>query len=254
MEMVIGPHLGTLGADGLAQAYPWPASGRWVRAMMVTTLDGSATGPDGLSGSISSRADRAVLAETRRLCDAVLIGAGTLRAERYRPMMAKAADARERADLGLAPAPVVAVVSGSLDLPWEEPFFREATVRPIVITTASADRASLGTARQHADVIAMPGNDVSAVAIVEALVDRGLHRIVCEGGPSLLRSLAVAGLIDEADIAVSPMMVGNGHGPTGTPVPVRFHLAQVITEGGFLFGRYFAVDPRSPAGIAPTLP
>ena len=253
MEMVIGPRIGTLEAGGLAQAYPWPASGRWVRAMMVTALDGSATGPDGVSGSISSRADRAVLAEVRRLSDAVLIGAGTLRAERYTPMLGKAADARERSDLGLAPAPVVAVVSGSLDLPWDEPLFRDSAIRPIVITTASADRGSLATAREHADVIAVPGERVGAAAIIEALVGRGLNRIVCEGGPSLLSDLVVAELIDEADIAVSPMMVGNGHETAGTPVLVRFHLAQVITEDGFLFGRYLADDPGSPAPIAPTL-
>jgi riboflavin biosynthesis pyrimidine reductase len=253
MEMVIGPRVGTLGMGDLAQAYPWPASGRWVRAMMVTTLDGSATGPDGLSGSISSRADRAVLSEVRRLSDAVLIGAGTLRAERYTPMLAKVADAGERAALGLAPAPVVVVVSGSLDLPWDEPFFSDSAVRPIVITTESAEPGSLATARGHADVITVAGERVGPAAIIDALVGRGLNRIVCEGGPSLLSSLAVAELIDEADIAVSPMMVGNGHEAAGTPVLVRFHLAQVITEDGFLFGRYLAVDPGSLAPIASTL-
>lgn len=253
MEMVIGPRIGALGPDGLAQAYPWPASGRWVRAMMVTALDGSATGPDGLSGSISSRADRAVLAEARRLSDVVLIGAGTMRAERYTPMLAKPADASERSDLGLAQAPVVAVVSGSLDLPWDEPFFSKSAIRPIVITTESADEGSLATAREHADVITVPGERVGAAAIIEALAGRGLNRIVCEGGPSLLSGLAVAGLIDEADIALSPMMVGNSHEAAGAPVLVRFHLAQVITEDGFLFGRYLAVDPGSQSPIAPTL-
>ena len=53
--------------------------------MMVTTLDGAAAGPDGLSGSISGEADKLVFDAVRREADAVLIGAGTMRAERYGP-------------------------------------------------------------------------------------------------------------------------------------------------------------------------
>ena len=81
--------MGALTDEQVVAAYPWPAGRRWVRAMMVTTLDGAAAGPDGLSGSISGDADQAVFAAVRRHADAVLIGAGTLRAERYKPMLAR---------------------------------------------------------------------------------------------------------------------------------------------------------------------
>ena len=90
-----------------------------------------------------------MLAETRRLSDAVLIGAGTLRAERYTPMRGRTDARPERESLGLAPAPVLAVVSGSLDLPWDEPVFSEyvaargRTGEPVASLTLEKFRAKL---------------------------------------------------------------------------------------------------------------
>lgn len=117
MHAVFGPHHqgSTVTDDEIADAYPWPDSGSWVRAMMVTTLDGATAGPDRVSGSISSEADQAVFAATRRFADVVLIGSGTLRAEEYGPMRARETDAVRRSEMGQRPAPVLAVVSGSLE-------------------------------------------------------------------------------------------------------------------------------------------
>ena len=72
----------------VGEAYAWPA-GAWTRAMMLTTLNGAIAGPDGLSGSISSATDHLIFAEVRRLADVILVGAGTIRAERYKPMRAR---------------------------------------------------------------------------------------------------------------------------------------------------------------------
>lgn len=237
-------HISHLDEVSLADAYPWPP-GPWLRAMMVTTLDGAASGPDGRSGSISCAADRRVFAETRRLCDAVLVGAGTIRSERYRPMLAKAEHAEQRAELGLAVAPVVAIVSGSADLPWEEPLFRESALPVLVFTSDSAHVDSLAVARQHADVIALPGERIDPREIVRVLHERGLRRIVCEGGPVLLRHVAQAGLIDEADISIAPVIAGGGQVVTGPAFdsPVAFELAQVAWAEGFTFHRYLARRP-----------
>ena len=65
MDMVLGPTRGPLDDEQVVAAYPWPDDGRWVRAMMVTTLDGAAVGPDSLSGSISGDADRRVFDAVR---------------------------------------------------------------------------------------------------------------------------------------------------------------------------------------------
>ncbi|MGH3266694.1 MAG: dihydrofolate reductase family protein, partial [Trebonia sp.] len=173
--------------DQVADAYPWPASGPWVRAMMITTLDGAAAGPDGLSGSLSSTADQAVFNAVRRHADAVLIGAGTLRAERYTPMRAKPADARRRAMDGQRAAPTVVVVSGSLALPWSLPLWTQSTHRPLVLTSTATDPRRLEEARTRAEVIAVP--QLTPQAIIDAMIERRLTRIVCEGGPRLLHEL-----------------------------------------------------------------
>jgi riboflavin biosynthesis pyrimidine reductase len=137
-------------------------------------------------------------------------------------------------------------VSASLDLPWDEDLFTGSTVRPIVLTTRGPDparhAARVAAAAQHADVIALPSAQVlDPAALLAALEQRGLHRIVCEGGPRLLAAIALAGLLDEADVTIAPLLVGGGQVETGTPLPTSAHfdLAQVIVDdNGFSYHRY----------------
>lgn len=240
MDMVVGPWTGPVTAEDLATAYPWPTGRPWVRAMMVVTLDGASTGADGLSGSISSVADKKVFAETRRLADVVLIGAGTLRAEHYRPLLAKPEAVAERESLGLAAAPCLVILSRSLQLPWSDPVFSESTIRPMVVTAENCDGAALVEAQGHADVTVLPGSHVDPAALLVFLQARGLLRVVCEGGPHLLADFAHAGVIDEADITIAPLIVGGGRKVTGTSMfeALRFDLVHSIASEGFLFNRY----------------
>lgn len=225
----------------LAALYPWP-EGPWLRTMMVMTLDGATVGPDGLSGSISGAADKRVFMEARRLADVVLVGAGTIRAERYKPMLAKPEwqDAREAA--GLAPAPQVVIVSGRLNLPWEEPMFSESTLPVIVATTTRADSTSLAQAHRHAEVVQFGDESVDLRALVQWLHERGQHRINCEGGEALLDAMVRNDLVDEMDLTISPILVGAGYLPDpereiSAPYP-RFSLAHQFIDEGFVFCRY----------------
>ena len=234
-----------LSEDDVARAYPWPEfttdQPRWLRAMMVTTLDGAATGPDGLSGSISPEADQVVFRAVRRFADAVLVGAHTLRAEQYTPMRARPDDAQERAAHGQQPAPTIVTVSGSLDLPWDLPVWTESTQQPIVLT-ASTDAERLKRAGEHAEVIALP--DTEPHTVVAAIVERGLPRINCEGGPRLLRDLTAAGLVDELDLTVSPLLAGTATTPE-TPAlrtPANARLLHVLEGDGCLMTRYLLGD------------
>ena len=142
---------------------------------MVMTLDGATVGHDGLSGSISGAADKRVFMETRRLADVVLVGAGTIRAERYRPMVAKPEWQDARVDAGLAPAVQVVIVSGRLDLPWDEPLFSDSTLPVIVVTSESADARQLAVANDHAQVWQIGATSVDLRAMVSALHKRGLR-------------------------------------------------------------------------------
>lgn len=242
--MIWGPQRGEVDDEAVMAAYPWPGAGPWVRAMMVTTLDGAAAGPDGLSGSISSSVDKAVFDAVRRRADAVLVGAGTIRAEGYGAMRAKAADAEARAAAGQRPAPTMAIVSPSLDLPWDSELFSDSTETPLVFTTAEPDKDALTRSRDaRVDVVQGPGNDVPPTFVLETLLERGLRRIVCEGGPRLLESMTRAGLVDEADITVSPLFAGLGHAHAteGLDEVVGFELRHVLTADGFLMNRYVRV-------------
>lgn len=239
MDLIFGASQTTdLSRDDIAVAYPWPESGPWVRAMMVTTLDGAAAGPDGLSGSISSAADQMVFNAVRRFADCVLVGSGTLRAEEYTPMRAKPEDGPARAAAGQLAAPVLAIVSGSLELPWQLPMWAESTHRPLVITNSAAAPERLAMASDHAELVVL--DEVTPRAIVETLAARGLRRIVCEGGPRLLNDFVRSGSIDELDITISPTMAGStGSPPTHLlPSPVPFKLASVMAQESFLMARY----------------
>ncbi|MCO7220858.1 dihydrofolate reductase family protein [Klenkia sp. PcliD-1-E] len=238
MELVHPAPARTVAGDDLLDLYPWPDQGRWVRAMMVTALDGAAAGRDGLSGSISSSADREVFDAVRRLADAVLVGAGTLRAEEYGPMRASDEHTERRTAAGQAPAPRLAVVSGSLDLPWELPVWADSTLTPLVLTGPEAADDALATAREHAEVVALP--DLEPATLLSALTDRGLRRIVCEGGPSLLEKVVAADLLDEADITLSPVFAGTATTPRtdGPDEVARLDLVHLLTAEGFVMARY----------------
>jgi riboflavin-specific deaminase-like protein len=227
------------------QLYPWPRD-RWLRTQMVMTLDGASVGADGLSGSISSVADKKIFIETRRLADAVLVGAGTIRAERYRPMLAKPEWQQAREAIGAAAAPRVVVVSGRLDLPWDEPMFGSSHFPVIVATTEEVDADALALAREHAHVVQFGTGGTDLVALVEWLAEQGLGRVVCEGGEKLLDALVRADLVDEMDMTISPMLVGAGQLPEADhdafdPLAGdyrRFDLAHQFENEGFVFCRF----------------
>lgn len=225
----------------LAQLYPWPET-PWLRTMMVMTLDGATVGPDGLSGSISGAADKRVFMETRRLADVVLVGAGTIRAERYTPMRAKPEWQEERAALGLAPAPQIVVISGRLDLPWKEPMFSESALPVVVATTTSVDADRLAQARQRAEVVQLGDESVDVCALVRLLHERGQTRINCEGGEALLDVMVRNDLVDEMDLTISPVLAGSGYlrdpeRDISAPYP-RFSLAHQFVDEGFVFCRF----------------
>lgn len=228
------------GVPELAEIYAWPPIW-WIRAMMVQTIDGAFFGPDGKSRSISSDRDREVLVEARRLADVVLVGAQTIRVERYRPMVAKPEWQSARAAIGAQSAPVVAIVSASLDLPWEEPLFGESAITPIVFTDGSASRERTLMAEEiqaagRVEIIECASLPLDAL---EVLRKRGFTRIVCEGGPRLLRDLFSE--IDEIDLTIAPMLIGQDV-PAGVvdlePNRIDWTLDYVWDDEGFIFNKF----------------
>lgn len=206
--------------------YPWP-SGPWVRALFVMALDGAAAGPDGRSGSISGPADRRVLGAVRRWSDAVVVGAATMRAERYSPMRVSEAVAAERLVAGQQAAPRLVVVSASLDLPWPDPVYAESTLPPLIVTGRQAAADVLGRVPDSCDLLVAPGDRVDPAWLRQQLIDRGMRRIVCEGGRALLADFTRAGVIDEWALTLSGVTAG-----------VEFAPALARCEDGFVFTRF----------------
>ena len=248
VEIIFGPVRGDVAVADLPEHYPWPeAAGRgYVRAMMVCTLDGAAAGADGLSGSISGEADGKVFSAVRRFADAVLVGGGTLAAEGYGPLRSTDADAATRTAAGQQPAPRIVTVSGSLRLPLDDDGFTGSSVRPLVFTTAAPDPGRLAAVRERCEVVQADGDTVEVGWVVDQLVARGLWRIVCEGGPHLLRDVAAAGRLDEADLTFSPMLVGTSATPATDVLGdvAAFALHHVIAADDFLMARYVRRDAR----------
>jgi riboflavin biosynthesis pyrimidine reductase len=225
-------------ADLYAFPYPPPASG-WVRAAMVSTSDGAAAGADGLSGSVSSAADRALFSVLRGLADVILVGAGTARAEGYRAPERKPEFAERRATSGQPAAPVLAVVTRSA-LPRDLPGLFDAPSGALVVLPESADvtrwRQALGPER----VLVCGRQDVDPRRAVAELADRGLTRIQVEGGPTWLGQMVAADRLDELCLTITPMLaVGTGSRvAVGPAVDVPIRPVHLVECEGTLLGRW----------------
>jgi riboflavin biosynthesis pyrimidine reductase len=204
----------------------WPAAaGRpAVRLNMIASADGATT-LAGVSGGLGGRADQALFALLRRLAEVVLVGAGTVRAERYGPSSVP-----------------IAVVSRSCRFDWEAPFFTAQKARPMVVTAASAPVARRARAAELAEVVVAGEHDVDLAVALDALAARGFRTVLAEGGPTLNAQLVAAGLLDELCLTLAPRLVGGDAkrvlaGPALAPL-ADLHLRSVCEQDGFLFLRY----------------
>lgn len=169
-----------------------PAGDAWVRLNMITSLTGSAVGPDGTSDTLTNRADRAILGVIRASADAVVVGAQTVRAEGYLlPKRSRLVVVSRSGDLAghrLQPAADGPADQVLLVLP------RDATAPPAV--------HGVSIVRVESEDERMP-----VAGILAALEDRGFRRIVCEGGPSLAAQFADSDVIDEYCVTAAPRLV-----------------------------------------------
>jgi riboflavin biosynthesis pyrimidine reductase len=236
--------------DLLAGLYAYPASAAprrpLVRASMIASADGAAD-LDGRSGGLGGPADRLLLQVQRSLADVVLVGAGTARAEKYRP--ARQAPGLAGLRRGRPPTPPIAVLSASLDLDPDAPLLAQAPpdARTIVLTSQAAPASRRAAVGRHADVIVAGADRVSASQAIGALGRLGHARILTEGGPSLLAQIAATGELDELCLTISPVLAGGqarrilAGGPAGglpPALPASLRLAHVLADGAYLFCRY----------------
>jgi riboflavin biosynthesis pyrimidine reductase len=213
--------LADLSDEQLAQAYA-PRGEPWLRVNFVSTVDGAATGADGLSKSIHDDADGRVFDALRAQADCLVVGAGTIREEEY-----------------AVPAIPIVVVSRRADVP---PSLREAPRgRVLMATVASAE--GLEEAREllgHEQVLVLGEEELDPVQLKQELHSRGWVDQLCEGGPSLFGDFLAAGVVDELCWTVAPRLVA-GDAPRiagGPTVDVALRPALLLEQDGTLLGRW----------------
>lgn len=242
-----------LDAVGLDVAYGADAAAV-VRANFAVTVDG-AVEVDGRSGGIGGPSDRAVFAHLRSMADVVLVGSGTVRAERYGAVRLDDPAKQRRRARGQAEAIPVAVLTNRAALPSDHRLFVETAApgeaRPLVLTCAAAPPEARAALDAVAEVVVCGDDDIDDAAALAALTERGLTRVLCEGGPTVVTRLLRAGLVDELCLTFAPLLAGPGHAGLGAGAAferaARLELIGLLSGGdGTLLARY-GVDSASGA-------
>lgn len=221
-------------------AHPAPtgAAAVYVRANMVSSLDGAAWGADHLSGSINNDADFRAFRVQRALADVVLVGAGTVRAERYTALDVPESLKAQRARSGRGDTIELAVVTQSGAVPAA--LFESE--RPPLVITSQAGAQALPSEIANDRVLIAGAQDVDLAAGLDWLGARGLSRVLTEGGPHLLGALLQQGLVDELCLTVSPLLIGLDSGRIVQGFDSRTALsatpAHLLHSGGVLLGRW----------------
>lgn len=224
-----------------ADERPPPPGRPWLLVNMISSLDGTVA-LDGRSGGLGSPGDRRVFAALRAVADVVLAGAGTVRAEAYRPPRPAPAVRDARVARGLSPAPRLAVVSGSLELSPTASWLADADAdnRPIVFTARTSPAGRRRALETGADVLVAGDEQVDCGTALGVLGGRGARVVVCEGGPVLNAALLAHGLVDELCLSLAPLLVGGGAGIVSGDLaaPTSLRLERLLEEDGALFARY----------------
>jgi riboflavin-specific deaminase-like protein len=219
---------------------------------MVASVDG-AVSVDGRSGGLGGEADGVAFRRLRDACDAILVGAGTVRAEDYGPPRADAARTAGRVAAGVAPAPQLLVVTARADLDPGAKVFRatrdDHVPAPIVVTRELAPAGAVEALREVAEVVTFGRDEVDLAGVLRWCRSRGWRRVLCEGGPALGGALLSAGLLDEVLVTIAPSLVAGEAGRIVTSAsgvtPADLELVELHEHGGELLLRYRVTSGRS---------
>jgi riboflavin-specific deaminase-like protein len=237
------PEQATVDADELLSAIEplrVPARRPYVLVNFISTLDGRATF-HGRSGGLGDEGDRVLFHGLRERADALLVGTGTLRVERYGRMLGRAERRERRVAHGRAPEPLACLVTRTGAVPLDIPLFAEPEAKVVVFSGADVDLSGV-----QADValVHVSRDELTLTTVLERLhSDFGISLLLCEGGPSLFSALLHEGLVDELLLTLAPKLAGGGPAPTlttGSELPELAQLEPIhlLEREGSLFLRY----------------
>lgn len=232
-------------ASGLRLGDSAPPERPYLALNMVSTLDGRAT-LDWRTKGLSTKVDRELFHHLRTQADAVMVGAGTARTERY-GRMAKSGDLRDKRESeGLERDPLAVLVSGRLDLPADLPLLNEHEQQVLIATASDEVVPGLGEQVEYART----GDDLPLL-MARLREHYGIRSVLCEGGPTLNSFLLAAGLVDELFLTLNPKLAGGEQVLTivaGRELvePAQLSLVSVAEGGGDLFTRWRVQKPLHP--------
>ena len=223
-------------ASGLRLHELAPSDRPYLGLNMVSSLDGKAT-LNWRTKGLSTEVDRRLFHHLRTQADAVMVGAGTAREERYGRMTKNDELRNKRVGEGRSPEALAVVVSGRLDLPRDLPLLNEAEQAVLIATGVEHSLVDTHPGIEYARV----GDDLPR--LMAELRERGVRSVLCEGGPTLNSFLFAAGLVDELFLTMNPKVVGGAAALTivaGRELvePVELDLVSVAAAEGELFTRW----------------
>lgn len=217
----------------------------YVLLNMVSTADGRAS-IGGRSGPVAGSADKELFFSLRGGVDAVMVGAGTVRVERYGRILRDESRRRMRRERGLSEEPLACIVSGQLSLGPDIPLLADPEARVAIVTSSEASlpgvAAHLEYVRAHRD-----GSLDLPAALAKLREQLGVRTLLCEGGPHLNLQLLAAGLVDELFLSLAPKLAGGGPGAGQTlrilagaelEPPIELELLGALEHDSYLFLRY----------------
>jgi riboflavin-specific deaminase-like protein len=209
-------------------------------ANFISSADGRAA-IHGHSGPLSDKTDRELFHRLREQVDAVLVGTGTLRAERYGRLTRDPERRRRRLEAGLEPEPLACIVSRSGAVPTDIPLFAEPETRILIFSPSKPD---LVNSRAQVELVILDSGELTLTTVLRRLrSDCGIRSLLCEGGPTVFGSLLQEHLVDELFLTLSPRIAGGGSAPTiasGTelPQPNPLEVVWALEHEGALYLRY----------------
>lgn len=221
---------------------PTPPDRPWVMMNMISSVDGG-TAVDGVSGGLGGKPDQEVFRAVRGVADVILVASATVRAETYGPPQTPPAIQDQRRARGQTAKPSIAIVSSGLDFDFSAPLFNDPECRCFVFVPEDAPPERRGDVPDDVEVVAVGREWVDLAGALEALRERGMSTVLCEGGPTLVGQLVAADLVDEVCLSFSPTLLGSDskritNGPAVPGGISWLQLDRVLALESFLFLRY----------------
>ena len=214
---------------------------------MIATLDGKAVvGPSGTTWGIGTEVDHLLFKQIQRNCDAVIVGAGVMRADDIPYPRISPEEAERRTRLGLRPKPLWILVSGTGRVSPDLRAFRADAENTLLITSEDADTSALEALEGKTQIRAIGRGSVDIPAMMHALRrDFGIRRLNSLGGPILNGAMLEAGVLDELFLTLAPKIQNGSESVTlfeGRAFPPE-HLAaasllSIYRSGDELYLRY----------------